>query len=764
MQDNQQVVHLRTQPDPEQERSLLEKCRKSAINYLVVLLQRMFDNADDALFELADKSVSNQEQTSFFDAMRELRRMRKGLEFGYKHHLNAHFNSFAQNPLSASNPTRSLDKPEFPSEPKELTLDLVDHIDLEESLAISNMVDKVKGRYTHHLNALEQRFQTLMHAEAIDIDQIPIGPTSICQSFAEPLKALDVELTVKLIIYKLFDKHCLGHLEALYQECNQLLIDAGIMPALRQQIIRQPGSRKTASRHRVADAVREGTQTRDVLSPTQQSLDSGAGYDPALGSTFTTLRALLQGPMGEGGAPGIPGMGSGMPGTGSAVPAESAEVIDFLTGVHSREQVVSQEEFRSELHSLRQAGKVSSLDNDIISIVDMLFDFILEDENLPVRAKALIARLQIPLIKTALVDRSFISDKRHPAKLLLNLMHRESLAIGDDADDPASPLMVRIDKVVTRICHEFVDDTKIFAEGLELLREFLQGNEAKERDIREAERKRLEQKEQQAMFDNWVSEVIANIIHNQALPKMVVDFVNGPWKTVMIRAYATSGDHGEEWRASLAFVDKLLWSVNQKANRGDRARLLTIIPEVIGTIREEMLLNEYPESDVEYWLDQLEGIHIKCLRGEPGKRVRVKAESILTSADGMSVEDSIDDECDEEMEEIVLASNNAYEDQRVAKVRDHAWQQVMDLQMGQWIELKGQNGKCQRAKLAWKSDFLGECTFINWKFKVVADLNFNELAQYFRDGQAKFMEQLPVFERAIDRLVNTLHQNRLKNA
>jgi len=124
-----QVVPIRAQPDPQQERALLDKTRQIAIKYLAVLLQRMFDNADDALFELADKSVSNQEQTAYFDAMRELRRMRQGLEFGFKHHLNDHFDRFTQNPKGAhiaKSRTQLLE---------DESLSLIDQVDLEESLA-----------------------------------------------------------------------------------------------------------------------------------------------------------------------------------------------------------------------------------------------------------------------------------------------------------------------------------------------------------------------------------------------------------------------------------------------------------------------------------------------------------------------------------------------------------------------------------------------------------------------------------------------------
>ena len=46
--------------------------------------------------------------------------------------------------------------------------------------------------------------------------------------------------------------------------------------------------------------------------------------------------------------------------------------------------------------------KVTDTDADVINLVAMLFDFILDDDNLPIPVKALVGRLQIPLLKVAI--------------------------------------------------------------------------------------------------------------------------------------------------------------------------------------------------------------------------------------------------------------------------------------------------------------------------------------------------------------------------
>src|SRR3546814_4455044 len=59
---------------------------------------------------------------------------------------------------------------------------------------------------------------------------------------------------------------------------------------------------------------------------------------------------------------------------------------------------------------------VGEIDDDVINLVSMLFEFILDDRTLPDSLKALIGRLQIPLLKVAVLDKTFFSRGSHPAR------------------------------------------------------------------------------------------------------------------------------------------------------------------------------------------------------------------------------------------------------------------------------------------------------------------------------------------------------------
>lgn len=75
------------------------RIRDTVVAGLGDLLQGAFDAVDDSLFELANNARSNNEQNRYFEAMREIRIKRKGVE---RHFQNAVAQLFANPPQSGS--------------------------------------------------------------------------------------------------------------------------------------------------------------------------------------------------------------------------------------------------------------------------------------------------------------------------------------------------------------------------------------------------------------------------------------------------------------------------------------------------------------------------------------------------------------------------------------------------------------------------------------------------------------------------------------
>ncbi len=161
MQNDANVVHLTrvaSEPSPNAGAGrlpvILVQVRDKAALQLKQALQALFDNADDTLFEMADRATSNLEQNAFFEAMRDLRLKRKSIERVYLQKVFEEFSALNQVQSGKSVPT--LDTVSFDS------LSLVQNEELEESVAVDAMVARVMSRDATALAHLSTRLNTLV--------------------------------------------------------------------------------------------------------------------------------------------------------------------------------------------------------------------------------------------------------------------------------------------------------------------------------------------------------------------------------------------------------------------------------------------------------------------------------------------------------------------------------------------------------------------------------------------------------------------------
>jgi len=121
-------------------------------------LGRMMEKIDDVLFARAEKAENNMSQTQYFDAMRELRIIRKDIEEDFLARFNNQFNQGIPR-ASQFSASFSLNW----EDDDDAGLGLVDKNDMEENLAISNMVNKIRGNCKQSLYSLDKRIGLLIN-------------------------------------------------------------------------------------------------------------------------------------------------------------------------------------------------------------------------------------------------------------------------------------------------------------------------------------------------------------------------------------------------------------------------------------------------------------------------------------------------------------------------------------------------------------------------------------------------------------------------
>jgi len=127
--------------------------------------------------------------------------------------------------------------------------------------------------------------------------------------------------------------------------------------------------------------------------------------------------------------PGVPIISTAVLGEGLARLQAGESVFDLVDGtsVQFSGIPVGQHNVLRDLQASPLGKKVSQLESMTIELVAMLFDFIFETKDLPDGIKALLARLQIPVLKAAMLDSAFFAKKSHPSRLLVNALAEAGL-------------------------------------------------------------------------------------------------------------------------------------------------------------------------------------------------------------------------------------------------------------------------------------------------------------------------------------------------
>ncbi|WP_249671638.1 DUF1631 domain-containing protein [Pseudomonas abieticivorans] len=710
---------------------VLLQLRDKAAQQLKQGLQALFDNADDTLFEMADRAQNNVDQNTFFEAMRDLRLKRKSIERGFLEKFYEAFVAIGQYDVSepAVAVAVSYDK-----------LALVPNDELERTVALDAMVAKVISRDGFALGQLTTRLNVLV-TKRLDDASNPLGPAMLCDYFLQAGRNLGVEIKVKLIILKLFEKYVLANTELLYAEANQLLIATGVLPEL-----------KAAPARRASDHTRE----RPRSTPASPAHAVSPPLDDGVAEVFSALQDLLH-----------QMRGSVAPRLESSVPVQPISTSDLMRLLSHLQQYVPNSQAAQDDYDLRhqleqlltrvsvKSGKsrvVGVVDEDVINLIAMLFEFILDDRNLPDSLKALIGRLQIPMLKVAVLDKSFFSRGSHPARRLLNEIASAAMGWGNRDDYQRDSLYMRVEQIVQRLLNDFVDDPALFSE---LLVDFLafSNDERRRAELLEQRTRDAEEGRAKAELARLrVQQELNQRMLGKVLPEVVVRLLEEAWSKVLLLLWLKHGDHSAEWQSGLDTMDELIWSVEPHDGSEARMRLLELVPGLLKALREGLTSSAFDPFATSEFFSQLEALHVQACQRDLQQPTRVE------EGGGTPAMVAV-------VEEIILGEpgERPTADAQVRLPDDDAGLLLVDtLRPGSWVEIQEDDEHRLRCKLTAIIESSGKYIFVNRTGMKVLEKSRMGLAVEFRRGSLRVLDDALLFDRALDSVVTNLRKLKVK--
>jgi hypothetical protein len=779
--------------------------KRFSLDGLNDLIRVMMENVDDALFQLSDKVDNDRERNMYFEAMREIRLKRDALTRQFDEELKHSFDRVLQ------------DKKVDSVDEDETELTLLEYDDLEDNIAIRNMITRARPHFENELFAVSERLKLVLKRNTLEADDNPLDPQAICDCFHTASELLETEIQVKLIFYKLFERYVIANLGHFYREVNDLFVKKGVLPGFKADQERM----KQTTRF-MANRIRNGSGAPVTSDQPPSGLTGSYAGGATEANLFATLQQAVDGNAQQGNyAPGNAQQGNYA--TGSAnyfSPAEFVSELSNLQGVVLANQplaTIQPQDMRAatqqQLLAFREQNQhqFDGTDNQTIDVVSMLFDFFFNDDTLPAPIKVLIGRLQIPILKVAILDKDFFNQKKHPARKLLDSISRAALGWSENPADEQA-LIEKTEEIVNFLINEFDDDIGVFEEAYINFENFLKQQESESDRALQALTQKEQEKDAQIEAARAAAEkLIAKLTNRRELSFDVIDFLETTWSAVLFNAYLSLGESSNHWRNLKRISTTFVWTLIPKHSEEERIKIIKTIPALLRALSRGMdLVNINAE---------VQNRIFKVLAGEHARVVKLTSKNIVTRVDDQTVwpEDDgatafaraqgidpveppdlelttdasgeveiVENEVDDDSitiisaspaeaviddlnqftsgvkqgqikitEEIIMESPDGDDLDLIDSDEDHL-RQAQAMEIGSWVEFTESASRVLIARLSWKSNVSGNLVFVNRQGHKVRNLTVHGFAMELRAGRAKAVESSSVFDRAVHTIMSKM--------
>lgn len=740
---------------------LVQEARDVCLKDLDQNLRNMFEQADDYLFDMSDSGYNN----THFDAMRLLRLKKDSLLRNFQSELK---NCFSEN-LAATNlqAKDSLGDMSFEN------IALVEESDLEEGIAIDGMIKKARTGNIEELEKIRTRLDTILPGQTVTKENNPFEPAFICSSFKKASLSLDIDIESLLVIYKLFERMVLSNLKSTFLRINQLFVDKGVLPELKVKS-HEAAYKNTSQTAYQADTGLQSLDDVFAQEPSPQSIPV------ANKSEGEQIVGLMQSLLAQSRGNSVIGSNPVASQNSSIQQVETPQLLSALTDIQGGVASGSNTNFVMDVrsligdklgtsHSQIQQGALGQFNEDMIDIVSMLFDFILDDRNVHSEIKSIIGRLQIPMLKVGLVDRSFFSNKKHPARILLNEIARAGIS-WDPSDKNAEQMLEKIESICNEVNENFKDDASIFnllLNDFEQFRATIQRRaDIFERRTREAEEGKAKAESARAV----VNRTLEKICFEKHVPDAAKDILKNVWVNVLFLERLKDSKAG--WEKVCQIAKLLVWSVQPVASAQGLEKLVSRIPSLVKNLRKGFEIISLSPIDGTRMLEELESTHREIIKKAQERIESEKEEEILRLQPAPLIPDTAPADSTEEVETVESEQIETIEIHDIGfapeltgqvdisqlpvdEVKPESLQAVERLSAGQWVELEIES-EFHRCKLAAKISSSNKFIFVNRSGIKMAEFLLVELAGEYQIGRLKILDEEALFDRALESVISNL--------
>jgi hypothetical protein len=402
--------------------------------------------------------------------------------------------------------------------------------DAQEILAGENSIINTNAQCFPELYALSQRLGIICNKRKLKDYEILGGPHHLVRSFSKALQSVSLESKPKIILYALFHRVVMQFTPLLYQELNDLLCQAGVLPKVRPITMRS-NQRKAA-------------RTNQTLKTDRGSIDTVPSLTE--GELFNVVLELV---------------------------SNRRSIAPYSTIEYVKSEITAPEEPSA-------APKQTDIDVTIDHIGDW-FEQMLHMPALPNIVKALLSNLHTSYLKLALQDASLFTEPDHSARLLLeDLIDAGSLWV--DESNPRRGIFPALQHTV----EIFLYESRNGRVDYERLRTALAQHVVRQKtNCENRERRSRDTLSSRARFQRakqYAASEIQALTKHYPLPEPVRAFLDGTWLDLLTYTLLRKhdGPNSVAWQETIQTARQLVELFDPRVDNDELQNRLHDLPQL----------------------------------------------------------------------------------------------------------------------------------------------------------------------------------------
>jgi hypothetical protein len=260
----------------------------------------------------------------------------------------------------------------------------------------------------------------------------------------------------------------------------------------------------------------------------------------------------------------------------------------------------------------------SKLDETVIDVVAGVFDQILSDPQVPTQIALLIARLQLPVLRVALLDNTFFSSRSHPVRRFVNRIASLSCAFDDFDNGLAEQLLAKMRDLIREISSNEVDEIDPYEAKVCELETFV--SDLAQRPAGPEQNHfadLLAHKESELQVQQRYMLQLHSSLKQINIPAYLRDFLSQVWSQAIVLADREAGPDDERSKNTRRTARELIMSVQPKGSPDLRKEFIKRLPGLMKNLKEGLAMIGWPDEARDSFIAVLLATHSVALNQPP---------------------------------------------------------------------------------------------------------------------------------------------------